>query len=69
MKWSPILHIISFVATIMGVLILIGYWIAATKQGINPFSAQHLYDDAIAILLVSISFGIGTLIHLLEERK
>ena len=69
MKGSPVLHGISAIAGIAGILTLIGFWIAAANTGTNPFSQEHLYDDAIALLLVSIAFGIGTLIHLHEEKK
>lgn len=68
MKWSPILHGISAIAGIVGVLVLIGFWIAALNEGTNPFSQEHLYRDAIALLLVSIAFGVGTLIHLKDEK-
>jgi len=69
MKWSPILHGISAISGIVGFLVLIGWWIVLAKAGTSPFSAEHLYDDAIALLLLSIAFGIGTLIHQKQEQK
>jgi len=69
MKWSPILHGIAATSGIVGFLVLIGWWIVIAKEGVSPFSAEHLYDDAIALLLLSIAFGIGTLIHQKQEQK
>lgn len=69
MKWSPILHGIAATSGIVGFLVLIGWWIALAKKGVSPFSAEHLYDDAIALLLLSVAFGIGTLVHQRKEQK
>jgi len=68
MKWSPILHGIAAISGIVGFLALIVWWITLARGGASPFSAEHLYDDAIAFLLLSIAFGIGTLIHQRQER-
>ena len=67
MKWSPILHMVAFISGILGVLALIGAWIATVNGSFLGLSVGHLFNDAIALLLVSISFGIGTLIHHYEE--
>ena len=69
MKWSPILHGIAAITGVVGLLTLIWFWVAAWNAGINPFSPEHLYDDTIALLLVSIAFGIGALIHQKEESS
>ncbi|MCP6718772.1 MAG: hypothetical protein KJI71_00890 [Patescibacteria group bacterium] len=71
MKWSPILHGIAAIAGVLGILVLFGWWIALAKSdGFSlMFSPEHMYEDAIALLLVSIAFGIGTLIHRQEERQ
>jgi len=69
MKWSPILHGIAATSGIVGFLALIGWWIMLVRDGASPFSAEHLYDDAVAFLLLSIAFGIGTLIHQKQEQK
>ena len=68
MKWSPILHGIAAVTGVVGLLSLLGFWIAAWNAGVNPFSPAHLYDDAIALLLVSIAFGVGALVHMRKEK-
>jgi len=69
LKWSPILHAVSAIAGILGVLALIVFWIAAAKEGVRFFSMEHSYQDAVALFLASIAFGIGTLIHQHEEKK
>lgn len=69
MKWSPILHGISAIAGILGLVALIVFWIAAANDGVRLFSQDHAYKDAVALLLISIAFGIGTLIHLKGEKK
>jgi len=69
MKWSPILHGIAAISGIIGFLTLVVWWIVLAREGTAFFSAEHLYDDAIAFLLLSIAFGIGTLIHQREKQK
>jgi len=71
MKWSPILHAISAISGILGFLALIVWWIVlAARDGFSTmFSPEHIYDDAVVLLLFSIAFGIGTIIHQLQERK
>ena len=68
MKWSPILHGISAISGIVGALALIAAWIAGTGT-LFGLSQGHFFEDAKALLLVSIAFGIGTLIHLKEEKN
>lgn len=69
MKWSPLLHGIATASGIVGFLALIMWWIVLAREGASPFSSEHLYDDAIALLLLSIAFGIGALIHQQQETK
>ena len=69
MRWSPILHGIAAISGIVGLLVLVIWWIALLREGTSPFSTEHLYDDATVLLLLSIAFGIGTLIHQNQERK
>ena len=68
MKWSPILHGITAISGILGFLALIVWWVVLFREGVSPLSAEHLYDDVIALLLLSIAFGIGTLVHQRQER-
>jgi len=69
MKYAPILHGISAIAGILGLVALVVFWITAANDGVNLFSQDHAYKDAVALFLLSIAFGIGTLIHLKEEKK
>ena len=68
MKWSPILHRIALVSGVLGVLALIAAWIASSGTFLG-FTQAHFFEDAKALLLVSIAFGIGTLIHQNQEKK
>ena len=70
MKWSPILHGVSAVAGILGILTLLGWWVVLAKTvGFSTMlSPEHMYDDAVVLLLVSIAFGIGTLVHQKKEK-
>ena len=67
MKWSPILHGFAAIAGIVGTLSLLAAWIAADGTFLG-FTQAHFFEDAKALLLVSIAFGIGTLVHLHEEK-
>jgi hypothetical protein len=67
-KWSSILHKIAFFSGIFGVLMLFGAWIATYQGSFLGMSEEHFFNDAKSLLLVSIAFGIGTLIHHNEEK-
>ena len=70
MKWSPILHGIAATAGILGVLALLSFWFGlATGTTFLGNTLEHAYDDAVALLLVSIAFGIGALIHQRNEKR
>ena len=68
MKWSPILHNIAWISGVLGVLALVAAWIATFSGSFLGLSEEHLFNDAKTLLLVSIAFGIGTLIHQNEEK-
>ena len=55
---------------VVGFLSLIIWWVMlAARDGLSiMFSPEHAYDDAVVLLLLSIAFGIGTLIHQREEK-
>ena len=70
MKWSSILHGIAAIAGVFGVLALFSFWFGlATGSTFFGNTPEHAYDDAVELLLVSIAFGVGTLIHLQQEKK
>ena len=66
MRWSPLLHGVAATAGIVGLLALIAAWIAGQGTFLG-LPQEHFFEDAKALLLVSIAFGIGTLIHLKGE--
>ena len=68
-KWSPILHAVSAIAGIAGFLALIVYWVLGAEGTFLGLPKGHFFNDAVGLLLVSVAFGIGTLIHLKEEKK
>ena len=68
MKWAPILHGISTTAGVLGTIMLFGAWIAGFQGSFLGMSEEHLFNDTKSLLLVSIAFGIGTLIHRTEEK-
>ena len=69
MKWSPTLHAIAAISGIVGFLALILYWILGAEGTFLGLPQIHFFNDAVGLLLVSIAFGIGTLIHLQGEKR
>ncbi len=68
-RWSKVLHPIAAIAGILGVLAMVAAWIASFQGTFLGQEQLHWFNDAKTLLLVSIAFGIGTLIHLKEEGK
>ena len=69
MKWSPILHTVAFISGVVGTLALIGAWIATANGSFLELSKGDFFNNATTLLLVSIAFGIGTLIHYYKEER
>jgi len=69
MKWSKLLHGVAAVAGVIGVLALFAAWIAAWQGSFLGMSEEHLFNDAKSLLLASIAFGIGTLVHQHDKKK
>ena len=75
MEWSKTLHLISAISGVGGAIILVIYWISlsmvkwpnniiGTDRGsFMGFTSKHLFRDAQLLLLVSVAFGIGALVH------
>ncbi|HEY9585403.1 MAG TPA: hypothetical protein VJJ02_02310 [Candidatus Paceibacterota bacterium] len=69
MTKSSLVHRVSIVAGIWGVLALIGAWLAGENGTIFGFSQQHCFFDAIVLELVSVSAGICALYRRQLERE
>ena len=69
MKISKVLHIVSVIAGLWGVLALIGAWLAGENGTIWGFSQQHCFYDAIVLILIAIWLQIGTIHHMMLEKK
>ena len=46
MKWSPILHMVAFISGILGVLALIGAWIATANGSFLGLSEGKLFNNS-----------------------
>ena len=68
MNWAPILHGVAAIAGTLGILALLAAWIVRDGTFFG-LSQAHYFEDAKGLLLVSIAFGIGTLIHLHGQMK
>lgn len=69
MKWSKIMHGIACLTGVFGGLALIGAWIAERNGTVLGLSQQHLYNDAISLMLIAIASNIGTLVHMHQEGQ
>lgn len=69
MKWSPILHGVSAIAGVLGLLALFAAWFARAEGTVLGLTQAHLFNDAMSLLLASIAFGLGTLIHMKQEKS
>jgi membrane protein DedA with SNARE-associated domain len=69
MKKSSFIHGASIVAAIWGVLALIGAWLAGENGTIWGFSQEHCFNDAIVLMLISISAGVCALYRRQLERE
>jgi hypothetical protein len=65
---SKLLHYLSGIIGFVGVLALIGAWIAGDGTFLG-LARERLYFDAIAISLVGIGYRLGSIIHFWEEQK
>lgn len=68
MKKSSIMHWIARAVGIGGGLALIGSWVAGKSGTVFGFSQQHLYNDAIALALISIAALVCVLVYLQQEK-
>lgn len=69
MKISKVLHVVSVMAGLLGVIALIGAW-CANKQGlILGMDETHLFRDATVLVLIAIWLQLGTMHHMKLEEK
>ena len=68
MKWSPLLHTIAALSGVFAVIAIFAGWILGSQGTLFGLSQGHLFNNGMMLLLISIAFGIGTLIHQQEER-
>ena len=69
MKKSSFIHGVSIVTAIWGALALIGAWLAGENGTIFGFSQQHCFNDAIVLMLISISAGICAIYRRQLEKE
>jgi len=69
MKFSQALHFLFVLIAGLGVIALLGAWVAGEAGTFAGFSQEHLFNDAQSLFLLAIIFGIGTRIHQVEEGK
>lgn len=67
-KWSGKLHGATVLVVFVGLLAVLGAWLAGETGRVFGLTQQHLYNDATVLLLLAIGLGVGTVIHLLEEK-
>jgi hypothetical protein len=69
MKISKVLHVVSVMAGLLGIIALIGAW-CASKQGlILGMDETHLFRDATVLVLIAIWLQLGTMHHIKLEEK
>lgn len=70
MKWSPILHVLTVIAVVIGFLALLGAWWTQLKDDdlLWGMSQEHLFNDAQTLLLLGIALALGVLIHRDQEK-
>lgn len=68
-KWSGKMHVATMAAAALGTLSLLGAWLVGDTGRILGLDREHLYLNAGVLLLLAIALGVGTVIHLLEEKR
>jgi len=68
MKWSPILHFSTCVIGTIGMLALIGAWIAGSGTFLG-MTQTHLFSDAVVLMLIAIWLGLGHISHKWQETR
>ncbi len=69
MAKSSFIHGLSIVTAILGALALIAAWFAGEGGTTLGFSQSHLFNDAIALTLFSVSGGVCAIYRRSLERE
>lgn len=69
MEKSQMLHGLTQIFVALGVLSLLGAWLAEVTGTVVGLSQDHLFNDATVLTLLGIAFGIGTHIHRDIEQR
>ncbi len=69
MKISKILHMISIIFGLAGMVALIGVYIAGPNGTVLGMTQDHLFKDASVHILVAIWLQIATIHHMKLEEK
>ena len=67
MKLSKLIHIISIIVGMVGVLALVGAWAAGSDGQVFGLPQTHLFNDAIVLELVAIAAAVCALVRLQLE--
>jgi hypothetical protein len=68
MKLSKLTHFTSIIIGIIGVLALLGAWLAGEKGEFEGLSQVHLFNDAIVLELIAIAASVCTLVRMQLEK-
>lgn len=69
MKLSKIFHIVSVIVGLVGVIALLGAWNAGVSGTAFGFTQNHLFMDAIVLVLIAIWMQLATMHHMKLEEK
>ncbi len=69
MKISKILHLLSILFGISGLLALVGYYAVGQDGAIFGMNQAHLFRDAGILVAFALWFLLGAIHHLLLEKK
>ncbi len=69
MKLSKIFHILGAIMGWVGVIALFGAWNAGTSGTAFGFTQNHLFMDAIILVLIAIWMQLATIHHMKLEEK
>ncbi|MDQ3075792.1 MAG: hypothetical protein M3Q34_01545 [bacterium] len=69
MKLSKVMHVVSVLVGLSGVVMLLGAWNAGENGATFGFNQAHLFMDTFALMLVAIWMQVGVIHHMKLEEK